>query len=355
MSTPRKTASPRELLVPYIAWLRDHCRAMAPQQPNAGETRISFGQRTLTLDPWAIERLQESLAETAAPAEHCVLLTEIVALLLKCMADGERFAAASTDKVAQYYRLQAELMLDSNLGNSLVGRAQREVDSLVQRGMTEEARQLSDVMHKLRRSLIEVNRNAGAKVETPSVEQPSVEALFVENTGHTIPSPDQAVEWAADLTEDDETISHPEPPVTGAGRTRFLAGVLALALGLWFAAVELPRLFGSHPRQLRISDLQIPAVELSLHSRWPGLYVEVRNESWSTLGPEEQKRLVDDLVEHASQREFTSILVRTVDGRSLAQWWPGRDVRWIDADDGEESIAEGTQTADAIETGLPAS
>ena len=352
MSTPRKTTSPRELLVPYIAWLRDHCRGMAPQQPSAGETRISFGQRTLTLDPWAIERLQESLAEEAAPAEHCVLLTEIVALLLKCMADGERFAAASTDKVAQYYRLQAELMLDSNLGNSLVGRTQREVDSLVQRGMTEEARQLSDVMHKLRRSLVGVNCSAGAKVDTPSVEMPSVEALFVEDAGHTIPSPDQAIEGAADLTEDAETFSRHEPPVTGAGRTRFLAGVLALALGLWFAAVELPRLFGSHPRQLRFSDLQTPAVELLLHSRWPGLYVEVRSEAWNTLDPEEQKRLVGDLVEHASQREFTSILVRTVDGRSLVQWWPGRDVRWID---GEDSVAEGTRTADAIATDLPAS
>ena len=32
MSTPRKTASPRELLVPYIAWLRDHCRGDRQQQ-----------------------------------------------------------------------------------------------------------------------------------------------------------------------------------------------------------------------------------------------------------------------------------------------------------------------------------
>lgn len=344
MSNSRQAASPRELLVPYIAWLRERCPGMNSPQTSGEETRISFGQRTLNLDPWAIERLQETLGEGSNPAEHCVLLTEIVALLLRCMADSERFAAASTGKVSEYYRLQAELMLDSNLGNSLVARAQREVDSLVQRGLTEDARQLSSVAHKLRRSLVEVNRNAGTKIETPVVE-----------------SPVRAVEWVTDSTEDDDTdevdrldpttlddeaIVPPEPTGAGPDRTRFLAAVLALALGLWFVAIELPKWFGSHPRQLKISDLHAPTVELSIQSRWPGLYVEVRSDAWSSLDVEQQKQLVNDLVESASQREFTSVLVRTVDGRSLAQWWSGREIRWSGA---------GAPTPDAIATGLPAS
>ena len=133
MSKPRQTASPRELLVPYIEWLRERC--LARDLPSdAGETKISFGQKSISLDPWAIEQLQRSLGQATKPDEHDALLIEIVALLLKCMADTERFAAASTGKVDQYYRLQAELMLDSNLGNSLISRTQRVVDTLVQQG-----------------------------------------------------------------------------------------------------------------------------------------------------------------------------------------------------------------------------
>jgi len=316
---------------------------------DAGETKISFGQKSLCLDPWAIGRLKETLGEGAPPDEYGVLLTEIVALLLKCMADTERFGAASTGKVEEYYRLQAELMLDSNLGNSLISRAQSEVESLVHRGMTQDARQLSGVLHKLRRSLVEVNRNAGTKVETPSSEE----------TVQPIATPTRAVERVADPSEyddsDEEELSYPEPPVVGSARTRVLGGLLALALGIWFVAVELPKIFDSHPRQLRISELQVPAVELSLQSRWPGLYVEVRGEAWNALDSEERERLVADLVESATQRNFTSILVRTMDGRSLVQWWHGRDVQWVDTSDGVPSIAAGSDTPDAIETGRPAS
>lgn len=347
MSKPRQTASPRELLVPYIEWLRERC--LARDLPSdAGETKISFGQKSISLDPWAIEQLQRSLGQATKPDEHDALLIEIVALLLKCMADTERFAAASTGKVDQYYRLQAELMLDSNLGNSLISRTQRVVDTLVQQGMTQDARQLSGVLHKLRRSMVEVNRNAGTKVATPH--------RAVEWTADPSEADDsEAVDRAQSTDPDTETLSYPVPSSIGSGRTRFLCGVLVLALGIWLVAVELPKLFGSLPPELRISDLQAPAVELSVHSRWPVLYVEVRDEAWSTLDPEERERLVADLVENATLREFASILVRTMDGRSLVQWWRGSDVRWADTPVKGKTLAAGAETPDAIETGQPPS
>jgi len=350
VSTSRQVSSPRELLVPYIEWLRKRCLGMAGEVASTGETKISFGQRTLSLDAWELERLRESLGSGAAPAEHCVLLTEIVALLLKCMADGERFAAASGGSVDQFYRLQAELMLDSNLGNSLIGRTQRAVDSLVQEGMTQEARQLSGTLHKLRRSLIEVNRNAGTKAELPP-------------TGDSVPTitiSDRAVERLADPSDAAETYRDRELETVaaakvGSARTRVLAVVFALTAAIWVVAVKLPAFFGSRLPQLRISELQAPAVQLSLHSRWPTLYVEARGEVWDSLRGEERRHMVTGLVERASEKGFTSMLMRTTDGRTLAQWWRGGDVRWVDPADADRAVPAGANVADAIETGPSAS
>ena len=361
MSASRQVSSPRELLVPYVEWLRNRCLGMdRAEADRGGETKVSFGQRSLSLDSWELERLRETFGDRATSAEHCVLLVEIVALLLKCMADSERFAAASAGSVDQFYRLQAELMLDSNLGNSLIGRTQRAVDSLVQQGMTQEARQFSGTMHKLRRSLIEVNRAAGTNAErTPN-----------ENHGPTIATSREIVERLAEATDEPATypgaqrgtttpagasVARPESPAATTARTRVLAVVFVLAFVIWIVAVEFPKFFGFHPPQFRISDLQLPVEPLAVHSRWPSLYVEARGEAWSALRPEERRRLVTDLVERASERGFTSILVRTADGRPLAQWWRGRDVRWIDPANADPPVSAGSSLTDTIETGQPAS
>jgi len=333
---------------------------------NQGETggdatTISYGQRTLLLDSWELECLKETLGGIATPAEHSVLITEIVALLLKCMADSERFAEASSTSVEQFYGLQAELMLDSNLGNSLIGRTRRAVDSLVQQGMMQEARQLSGTMHKLRGSLIEVNRNAGTKTEGPSIDHNDVPTIatsrqLVDRLADPIDETDsRPVDTREVITPAGESALASEAPVVNTARTRALAVAFVVTFAIWFLGVELPRLVGSYPPRLKISDLQAPVVEVAIHSRWPSLYVEARSAAWSALEPEERRRLVTDLIERASERGFTSMLVRTVDGRPLAQWWRDRDVRWIDAGPADRSFSAGSNLPDAIETGPPAS
>ncbi len=72
------------------------------------------------------------------------LHVEIAAFLLKCAADSGRLVAAGPD-APTLYELQAELILDVAIGQTLLQATRTQIDLWIHQGENEQARALSAV------------------------------------------------------------------------------------------------------------------------------------------------------------------------------------------------------------------
>ena len=341
ITPPEPPSAARErALRGYVDQLRDWCSGLADDESGERSAEIDFGRRRLSLDPWELQQLKLGTDGSNVISE---LLYEITALRAKCMVDTERLTEVDSDGVDTLYRLQGELMLDSAVGTELMSETQGRVDLLVQHGELEQARSVAQALHKLRHAVDEVNRSV-AQSEAALTPGPNVEAeveTTIEIAAAPVGEPETAgpappavktsgpmtraelTELARRATTDELEIEPAElaPESDGLStRTRLLVASLALLLVVRLVAVELPRLWSEPLEHLSWSDLRHDAV-LEVSSRSPSLYVEVDAVAWDSYGATERRDLLDRVSGEAAARGYTGVLLRSADGRSLAQWW----------------------------------
>jgi hypothetical protein len=318
--------------------------------------RIRVGARTLSVGAW--ERIQIQVAfreEMSATRDAARLMALAVALLTKSYVDVERFNAHERSAATDFYALQAELMLDSAIGASLLQETQTLVDALVIAGKVEEAKKVSEFRHKLHGVVGEVK-----KIIADS------EAALAEELGLGTPKPPVSVDGTLDrlaqkvadeverierrkrsrklagepreAPDADESLLAPAlfsarsrkprtvpnggllPVAPSFDRTRALAAILAILILAWAGLVEVPRHFETEPPAAPILEASHPNLFEELQSRPPSLYVTVRSIPWSTLGETERRSAVERAGRDASERGYRGVVFRTHAGRPVAQW-----------------------------------
>jgi len=344
--------------------------------------RIRVGERTLSVGAW--ERIQIQAAfreELSATRDAARLMALAIALLTKSFVDVERFTANERSSATDFYALQAELMLDSAIGASLLQETQTLVDALVIAGKVEEAKKVSEFRHKLHGVVSEVKKiiadSEAALAEELALRTPKP-AVSVDGTldrlAREVADEVERIErrkrsqkrsgGPREEPESNGTLLAPAlfsarsrkrrtngngerlPLVPPFDRTKALAAILAVLILAWVSLVEVPRHFESEPPAAPALEASHPNLFEELQSRPPSLYVTVRSIPWSMLGEAERRSAVERAGRDAAERGYRGVVFRTQAGRPVAQWLSASGVRLI----APAEAAEAAEVAEVAET-----
>jgi hypothetical protein len=299
---------------------------------------LLIGKQRLVVEPWE----RAAIAEAGDAAEHPGLAAEALACMAKCLADIDRLSRGDDSRDA-FYRLQADLLLDTAIGTALLREIQPLIERTVAGGSHHEARQLNSLMHRLRgvmsqamerltesnlprvrgladgltdladRSATEAGQPAGAETGIGAPEPPPLPPR-VPPRPERIPARIARTPPAAHL--------HP--------RTIVLAVAAVLAFLAWMLFVGLPGALRDDPRLVTLDDLAHAHEFVEVAARPPSLFVDADAAAWKRLSQAEKWARVRETSEVVAPLGYEGLLVRGPDGEPLAQWVRGRGVQLLD-------------------------
>jgi len=368
-SPPTIARSTRQrVLEPFVAAIEEARPDWSEESADEEAMPLCVPSNEVTVDPWTRERLDLYFQPSSEPVTEAVrIVTQGVALLVKCAADVPELESQKRISTDERYAFQAELMFDAAIGTSLVKDIQLTIDTMLSQGLTLEAGNLSKFHHRMRNmvydlrnridtdyrktmermaeQLEESRKGAGdpAARETtapaqgsdggrpePGRPRPAPYSLETPRTG--------ARKSAASLIAIRAAI-----PGQGSGkalRTLVLAGLLATTF-LSLAAFHPPSGSWARPNgELSPGALSLDGTTLQVQDRWPSLFVTVDAMAWEQLSAERRRALVRHLADRLSGDRYSGVLIRSAQGQPLAEWIRTKGVRVLDS-----PIERGTRQA----------
>jgi hypothetical protein len=358
----------QRVLEPFVAAIEDARPDWSGESEDQEDMPLCVPSNEVTVDPWTRERLDLYFQPSSEPvAEADRIVTQGVALLVKCAADVPKLELEKRNSPGECYAFQAELMLDAAIGTSLVKDIQLTIDTMLSQGLTLEARNLSKFHHRVRNmvhhlrnridtdyrktmehmadQLEESRREAGGPAAgdatapaqgsdggrpEPGRPRPAPYSLETPGTGARKSAASRVAIRAA-------------IPGQGSGaalRTLVLAGLLATTF-LGLAAFHLPSGYWTRPDgELSPSALFLDGTTLQVQDRWPSLFVTVDAVAWERLSAERRRALVRHLADRLSGDRYSGVLIRSPQGQPLAEWIRTNGVRVLD-----RPIERGTKQA----------
>lgn len=320
----------------YLDELREQCAASP-----ATLAAVRAENSSLALDPWAARRLREAFFDGALDPGIPGLVAQGVALRLKCLVDRARLAGAAGNDTRKLYSAEAELMLDLGLGLALSRELQRAVDDAVREGGAPRAKELARFHHDLRSSISDV------KKKIAEAEHERAESLSDNLTDQPKEEPRRPAGGALDRAACEAGLQYERQRLSrlrralsaavGPSRTEILVVLLAMAVALWLAVVSLPKLVSSPPDVVTLDDLPSTGVIVEIAAPPPTLYAVVDADAWNDLEESRRRRVISALSAVLLTHGYVGALLRTTDGKPVAQWLSGRGVEMTE---GEEAVRE---------------
>jgi len=290
----------------------------------------------LTLEPWLVARLREEFAATAT--DEAGVLTQSVALLIKCRIDSDRLATTGK-RDEKLYAVEAELMLDLGVGLALSRELQQLVDETVRRGDVQTAKQLSRFHHTVR-AASQNARGALAAKELERAEAWTDSLTEIPQAAAVRPGDAelQRLAWQAGDDHDRERLRAFRSRTLSLAawlpsRTESLVALLGILLTAWLCVVSLPEMLSTPPPSVTLDDLPSRGVIVEVESRQPSLYATIDAGAWNALDDVGRRRVVRNLSSLLLTYGYTGTLLRRPDGRPVARWLGQRGVELLDGDE----------------------
>jgi len=319
-----KTLRRRSALEPYLVKLDAALRRLPPD--GATSLKVTVGEASLLIEPWITSRADPRNARSNGEPERTELLRQSLALWLKGSVDVCSLRDGVRNGSGNLYGLQAELMLDSAFGSALVRELQDGVDAMVKAGELEEAKRFSKFQHQVRcvvreikQSIAESNgRRADELVEQLTDHQPAPPtkpAPMLRETELETPAPRRRPRPAV------EKPVAPVPHTSGSRyRTEVLIALDVIALVACFFLTGHSGPAGRPPRALTHGDFPNAAPLTELVARPPTLYATIDEKTWSGYDDKQKRRFVDGMGSVLLTKSYGGLLLKTPDGRLVAEW-----------------------------------
>jgi hypothetical protein len=312
---------------------------------SGGCMEIRLHESLLPLDSWETEQvrlfLENELVRDGGPP---FIVSQGVALLIKCAADMFSMMSAVDPSEDQFYALQAELMLDTAIGMAMLRETQQAQNNLVQEGDVEQARKLSKFHHKLRNSLAiakkmigETERERADQITDQLTDEPRQESASPDKLAM-----DSAAARAAEQYEQSKIRERVQRKAREAlsklpSRTDLLIYGFLLVMAVWLGAVVLPQAIRSEPPTISLADLNGSGIFTRVEAKPPSLFIEVDMAMWDELDAEARLTLVEMTGHVLAENGYSGALLRTARGRPLAQWLEKRGAVLIETEETSSS------------------
>lgn len=353
---PAARGTRQRVLEPFLDAIEDSRPGWEEADEDQEAVSLNVSGSRLTVDPWTRERLDHYYRQGSAPvAEPTRVVTQGVALLVKCDQDVPKLESQRQDNTEELYALQAELMLDAAIGTSLVKDIQLAIDAMLRDGETLEARNLSRFHHRVRNTVYDLRHRIDADYRetvdrlAEQLEDSDLECLFSVGPGRggfNVSALDRILRRRPRKRKprQREKEEKPRKPVIvisdlvpraepGSGalmRTLALAGLLVAAV-VGLVALNVSAEPASRPQvELSTNAVSLGGTAIDVQTRWPSLFVTVDPVAWYDLDAARREMLIRNLADRLSVDHYSGALVRSPDGRPLAEWIRTRGTRLLD-------------------------
>lgn len=318
-----KTLRRSRALETYLVHLDEELRRLPPH--GGPPPKIKVGQVSVLIEPWIVARVRPQSTISDDGLERTALLRQSLALWLKSSRDVNNLRRSVDGGSENLYALQAELMLDSAVGSTLLREIQDSVDDLVKKGALDEARRFSKFQHQARcvcreikHAIAESNGKLPDELVEPSTDQQPVSmeatrALMSELEED--PPPPRRRRRPARADADSTMFAARKKRY----RTEILIGLDVLAI-LACLVVAASRTVDKTPRALTLGDFPNAAPLIEIVARPPTLYANLDAKAWSEYDDKQKRRLVDGMGGVLLTNGYWGGLLRTTDGRLIAEW-----------------------------------
>jgi hypothetical protein len=339
-----KTTRQRRALESYVAKLEHELRGHI--RGGASSIVVSIDGFSLTLDPWTSAHTNPLAAASEEESARIELVRESIALWLKILVDLRNLGDGLISGMGNLYELQAELMLDSAFGSSLLRELQDCVDGLVKRGGVEEARQFSKLHRHLRgivrdmkKSITESNAIPLDEPQGETIEQPIEQAAEqpieqpVERKQEIAPATAQLLNELEPTEPVQRPRRRPRPQATagatgaaapdrfrGLSRTACLVVLNAVALVVYLVQTAPFLTPGKTIRALALGDFPNVTPLIEVQARPPALYAIVDGKTWSGFDDKEKHHFVDGMGNVLLTEGYGGLILKTADGRLVSDW-----------------------------------
>ena len=316
----------------YVARLRK----MLAQQDRPGEPAlIDLAGRTVTVEPWIVARIVDGSQEIGRSDTPSGLLAQAVALEMKIACDRNDLELGQRNGGQKLYAAQAELMLDAAIGAALSRELQAVVDDEVRSGRLDDAKDWTRFRNALHR------RVAQAKELLAESERQRVESLsdsLTDKPRLETSTPEGYGELMRRLDEEETTRKRRlwlkrrgrARLANLPSRTEFLVGLLAIAAAFWLGFIQLPKQLAAPLPALTLEDFPRAEGFIEVDARPPSLYVTLEGAVWAGLDREDRRQLVHTVSSVLLTSDYSGALLRTEDGRPVAQWLALHGVRLLE-------------------------
>ena len=307
MAVDKPARELRERLTPYVEKLSI---VAAPGESGQAPAVVAGSQRMET-NAWEREALARAL-DGATEDEWEGLLVEAYALEAKYLtefaendADGEAFSEPQRNRLTD----------DATLGLILMEQTQRAVNAMVLSGQIDQAKHLSTFRNRIGHTVTAMKEQLGDQAFCIA------EARSVKIVPPVEPGPVHApIAEPPPVKRAPKSVCEPAPETDGrAEYTRPLLLILAVAIVAWVIVV-LPRLSHEPMHVLTIHELPHSTMIAELTARPPSLFVELRSDEWTGLGPDERLRIVEEIGQAARASGYTGAQFTSSEGGTVASW-----------------------------------
>lgn len=314
----------RRALEPNLVKLREALQVVPRDAALIELANLAGG--TLPLDPWLVSKIAPPVGHIGASPAQADLLLQCLAFLMKSGSDMARLKRETERAGAEFYRLQAELMLASAIGMALLRETQKEVDDLVGLGKVEDARLLTRFQHRLRTAVRERKESIA---ESNRVDADQLVEHLTDHAGHRGSLPDPGLEpvGSRPASAGRRATESAASAAAQAGRrrrehfrTEVLLGCATVAFVVWLVGHGLPWRAEPSASLLARKDFAAAAPILEVVARPPSVYVDVDEALWERLDDDRKLHLVGDMGSVLLSHGYWGLFVRTPSGRSLASW-----------------------------------
>jgi hypothetical protein len=362
---PTRASRRKRALDRWVERLHLQLKAQVDRAGSGVPLAIIVADGTLMLEPWIAAAIRGAPdTEEGPPAERPALLTQAVALRMKIELDRAHLWLAQAARGPELYSVQAELLLDFAIGMALTREIQRLIDEEVRRGQLAPAKQwtrfkndLNGAVSAVRRLLAESERQRADALSDTLTDEPRNEEAAPERYTRLMQQLD---------TEERERKRRARMKKIARdalanlpSRTEILVALLAVTATIWLGFVKLPDYFATRSRVLSADDFPRADGFLNVEARPPSLYVTVDAQVWNGLAVEERRHLVGTISSALLANDYTGVLLRTAEGRPVAQWLALSGIALIERDENRQtpdasvSIAEPDAGVAEFASGTP--
>jgi hypothetical protein len=323
---PSRAGRRKHKLDPWVERLHDQLNDPAVRSGPGEPFSVAVADGTLTLEPWIVAEIRRaSDSGESPPHERPALLTQAVALRMKIELDRAHLWLSQEARGPELYAVQAELLLDTAIGMALQRETQRVIDEEVRAGQMAPAKQwtrfkndLNGAVSTVRQLLVESERQRADALSDKLTDEPRDEQT----------APDRYTRLMQQLeTEERERKRRirikkkaREALANLPSRTELLVVSLAVTAAIWLGFVKLPDHFAARSPVLSAADFPRTEGFLSVEARPPSLYLTVDAQVWNGLAVDERLHLVRTVSSVLLTSDYTGVLVKTAEGRPVAQW-----------------------------------